>query len=30
MESLRFKDIILDKLIDVKEDGSFRLKYGLF
>jgi carbamoyltransferase len=26
----KFKDIILDKLIDVKEDGSFRLNMGYF
>ncbi len=26
----RFKDIILDKLIDVKEDGSFRLNMNYF
>ena len=26
----RFKDIILDKLIDVKEDGSFRLNMDFF
>ena len=26
----KFKDIIIDKLIDLKEDGSFKLKYELF
>jgi carbamoyltransferase len=30
MENLIFKDIILDKLIDVKEDGSFRLNMDYF
>ena len=25
-----FKDIILNKLIDIKDDGSFKTRYGLF
>ena len=30
MANLKYKDLILDKLIDLKDDGSFKLRYEIF